>query len=157
MPAPTYTHAFCQGAVLAWPQGGVVWLNFIYSLGILLWGLSPPFHYLQFQYGGDSQKGPVVSPMEAQAQAILQQTQVHFTETCALAPSCSIIYQWLLGFLFYAVWRPIHCILKVKHKPPSYVCFSAVTKGTSRSTGSTWAAWPTCKALLWPWPNLDHY
>ncbi|KAF0032842.1 hypothetical protein F2P81_015132 [Scophthalmus maximus] len=30
---------------------------------------------LPFQYGGDSQKGPVVSPQEAQAQAILQQAK----------------------------------------------------------------------------------
>lgn len=30
----------------------------------------------QFQYGGDSQKGPVISSQEAQAQAILQQTKV---------------------------------------------------------------------------------
>uniref|UniRef100_A0A3Q3S7N0 Collagen, type V, alpha 3a n=1 Tax=Mastacembelus armatus TaxID=205130 RepID=A0A3Q3S7N0_9TELE len=37
---------------------------------------------LPFQYGGDSQKGPAVSPQEAQAQAILQQTQVQFTGTC---------------------------------------------------------------------------
>lgn len=68
-----------------------------------MWGLIPPFHCLQFQYRGDSQKGPAVSPMEAQAQAILQQTKVHSTETCALATSCAIIYQWLFGFLFYAV------------------------------------------------------
>uniref|UniRef100_A0AAQ4RBK2 Collagen, type V, alpha 3a n=1 Tax=Gasterosteus aculeatus aculeatus TaxID=481459 RepID=A0AAQ4RBK2_GASAC len=45
---------------------------------------SPFFLLLQFQYGGDSQKGPVVSPMEAQAQAILQQTKVHVPKTCAL-------------------------------------------------------------------------
>ncbi|MEQ2184430.1 hypothetical protein GOODEAATRI_007873, partial [Goodea atripinnis] len=31
---------------------------------------------LPFQFGGDSQKGPVVSPQEAQAQAILQQTKL---------------------------------------------------------------------------------
>lgn len=30
----------------------------------------------QFHYGGDSQKGPVISAQEAQAQAILQQTKV---------------------------------------------------------------------------------
>ncbi|CAG5897928.1 unnamed protein product [Menidia menidia] len=34
---------------------------------------------LPFQYGGDSQKGPVVSPQEAQAQAILQQTKLSLT------------------------------------------------------------------------------
>ncbi len=33
----------------------------------------------QFQYGGDSQKGPVISAQEAQAQAILQQTKVRHT------------------------------------------------------------------------------
>uniref|UniRef100_A0A665U4L7 Collagen, type V, alpha 3a n=1 Tax=Echeneis naucrates TaxID=173247 RepID=A0A665U4L7_ECHNA len=32
---------------------------------------------LPFRYGGDSQKGPVVSPQELQAQAILEQTKVH--------------------------------------------------------------------------------
>uniref|UniRef100_A0A4W5QLG2 Uncharacterized protein n=1 Tax=Hucho hucho TaxID=62062 RepID=A0A4W5QLG2_9TELE len=37
---------------------------------------------LPFQHGGDSQKGPVVSAQEAQAQAILQQTKV--TSTCPL-------------------------------------------------------------------------
>uniref|UniRef100_A0A4W5QLT5 Uncharacterized protein n=1 Tax=Hucho hucho TaxID=62062 RepID=A0A4W5QLT5_9TELE len=31
---------------------------------------------LPFQHGGDSQKGPVVSAQEAQAQAILQQTKM---------------------------------------------------------------------------------
>uniref|UniRef100_A0A4W4H2W7 Fibrillar collagen NC1 domain-containing protein n=1 Tax=Electrophorus electricus TaxID=8005 RepID=A0A4W4H2W7_ELEEL len=36
---------------------------------------------LPFQYGGDSQKGPVVSAQEAQAQAILQQTKVRTTPT----------------------------------------------------------------------------
>uniref|UniRef100_A0A8D0D0D5 Collagen, type V, alpha 3a n=1 Tax=Sander lucioperca TaxID=283035 RepID=A0A8D0D0D5_SANLU len=46
---------------------------------------------LPFQYGGDSQKGPVVSPQEAQAQAILQQTKVHFTGTNTFASSCHII------------------------------------------------------------------
>uniref|UniRef100_A0A8C4NQR1 Collagen, type V, alpha 3a n=1 Tax=Dicentrarchus labrax TaxID=13489 RepID=A0A8C4NQR1_DICLA len=46
---------------------------------------------LPFQYGGDSQKGPVVSPQEAQAQAILQQTKVHFTQTLTLVSSCHII------------------------------------------------------------------
>lgn len=39
--------------------------------------LTCPFHWLQFQYGGDSQKGPVVSPQAAQAQAILEQAKVH--------------------------------------------------------------------------------
>lgn len=47
--------------------------------------------------------------------------------------------------------------IKVKHKPTNYVCLSVVTKGTSRSTGSNWATRPTCKALLWPWPNFHHY
>uniref|UniRef100_A0A8C2HE90 Collagen, type V, alpha 3a n=1 Tax=Cyprinus carpio TaxID=7962 RepID=A0A8C2HE90_CYPCA len=37
---------------------------------------------LPFQYGGDSQKGPVISAQEAQAQAILQQTKVrHSNQT----------------------------------------------------------------------------
>ena len=31
---------------------------------------------VQFQFGGDSQKGPVVSAQEAQAHAILQQAKV---------------------------------------------------------------------------------
>lgn len=64
---------------------------FIYIWGILQWGLIPFFCCSQFQYGGDSQKGPVVSPQEAQAHAILQQTKVHVTETCALVSSCSFI------------------------------------------------------------------
>lgn len=38
---------------------------------------------LQFQYGGDSQKGPVVSPLEAQAQAIMQQTKVDYSKNLA--------------------------------------------------------------------------
>lgn len=33
--------------------------------------------FVQFQAGGDSKTGVVVSAQEAQAQAILQQTQVH--------------------------------------------------------------------------------
>lgn len=41
------------------------------------WLLIPVFLSFQFQYRGDSQKGPVMSPQQAQAQAILQQTQVH--------------------------------------------------------------------------------
>ena len=62
--------------------GCVIELHYIWD--ILQWELTPPFHCLQFQYGGDSQKGPVVSPQEAQAQAILQQAQVDLTETCTL-------------------------------------------------------------------------
>lgn len=46
-------------------------------LGIQHWDFS--FHCQQFHFGGDSQKGPVVSPQEAQAQAILQQTKVPLT------------------------------------------------------------------------------
>lgn len=42
-----------------------------------LGGLTPLCQTHQFQYRGDSQKGPVVTPQHAQAQAILQQTQVH--------------------------------------------------------------------------------
>lgn len=34
------------------------------------------FYSFQFHSGGNSQKGPMVSPQEAQARAILQQTQV---------------------------------------------------------------------------------
>uniref|UniRef100_A0A8C5HEZ4 Collagen, type V, alpha 3a n=1 Tax=Gouania willdenowi TaxID=441366 RepID=A0A8C5HEZ4_GOUWI len=33
---------------------------------------------LPFQFGGDSQKGPVMSPQEAQAQAIMEQTKLSF-------------------------------------------------------------------------------
>lgn len=39
-------------------------------------GLTPLCQTHQFQYRSDSQKGPVVTPQQAQAQAILQQTQV---------------------------------------------------------------------------------
>lgn len=41
-------------------------------------------HCFQFQFTGSSQKGPSLSPQQAQAQAILQQTKVHITETFAL-------------------------------------------------------------------------
>lgn len=62
-------------------RGGCV-IELLYIWEILQRGLTPPSHCPQFQYGGDSRKGPVVSPQEAQAQAILQQAQVHVTAAC---------------------------------------------------------------------------
>uniref|UniRef100_A0A665U5N5 Collagen, type V, alpha 3a n=1 Tax=Echeneis naucrates TaxID=173247 RepID=A0A665U5N5_ECHNA len=47
---------------------------------------------LPFRYGGDSQKGPVVSPQELQAQAILEQTKVH----CSVACFFFFFFFWLL-------------------------------------------------------------
>ncbi len=54
------------------------------------------FFCTQFQYGGDSQKGPVISAQEAQAQAILQQTKVrHINQTliCAFHSLSWLYYQ----------------------------------------------------------------
>lgn len=121
------------------PQGGAVWLNFIYIWWILQCELTHLFHCLKFQYGGDSQKGPVVSPQEAQAQAILQQSQVQLSSVTVYA------------------FRPICCILKVKgilcsvHKHPRCVFLPAGTQGTTRSTGSFRATRPTGKTL----PDLN--
>lgn len=38
----TQSTPFPQCGVVAWPQGGAVWLNFIYIWGILQWELIPP-------------------------------------------------------------------------------------------------------------------
>lgn len=58
-------------------------------------GLTPRCQTHQFQYRGDSQKGPVVTPQQAQAQAILQQTQVQaqlFIGVCVDLCACFVVF-----------------------------------------------------------------
>lgn len=80
----------------------------------------------QFNFGGNTQKGPMVSPQEAQARAILQQTQVPRSSTT------SKLYNLPAPVKFYA---------ELCHTP-RYFCLSDVNEGTFRSSWSIRASRP---------------
>lgn len=108
---------------------------------------------LQFQYRGDSQKGPVVSPQEAQAQAILQQAQVGTGVTSSIHMSLFSLIQ-RQPFLPYLKKKNFCCI-----KGTFFVLFFffslVLHEGTSRSIGSHRSARPSGESLL-SLPKTEH-
>lgn len=90
------------------------------------------FYSFQFHSGGNSQKGPRVSPQEAQARAILQQTQV---------PRSFMISK------LYNLPPPVGNFM-LNYARLRYFCLSDVNEGTSRSSWSIWATGPPGTAHL---------
>lgn len=63
----------------------------------------PFFYSFQFHFAGNSQKGPLASPQEAQARAILQQTQVHRSFRSLSSIICQHLGHFMLSYASFCV------------------------------------------------------